>query len=350
MMKKATDESLKIARLIHVWLMEYLCEGQGFSEKTQASYEYAISLFLTFLEEKRGITAGRFNADCFSVKNIEAYLAWLKEYRNCSVASCNNRLAAVRSFLKYVAAHEPTLSYLYQNATLIMRKKDKKRQVSAISKQGMKYLFAQPNCNTKTGLRDLMLFSILYVTAGRINEILSLRIQDVRFDSTITVVTVVGKGNKIRTLPIEEKTVKLLKLYISRSHGRNPIQGSYLFYSRNTGKETMLSQDAVTKQLKMYAAKAHLLHPEVPTSISPHQIRRSRATHLLEDGVPIVQISRLLGHAHLSTTMIYVEVSNAMMVKALENVEALEMPVVAKKWKETANLALLTGIKQIKKN
>lgn len=348
-MKKATKDSLRIAQLIHVWLMEYLCEGQGFSEKTQTSYEYAISLFLSFLEEKGGITAGEFSADCFSVKNIESYLAWLKEYRNCSASSCNNRLAAVRSFLKYVAAHEPTLSYLYQNATLIMREKGKRRQVSAISKQAMKYLFEQPNLDTKTGLRDLMLFSILYVTAGRINEILSLRIQDLRFDLTISVVTVIGKGNKIRTLPLEEKTIKLLKLYIGKFHGRNPIPNNYLFYSRNTGKETKLSQDAVTKQLKMYAAKAHLLHSEVSISISPHQIRHSRATHLLEDGVPIVQISRLLGHAHLSTTMIYVEVSDAMMIKALENIEAVEMPALAKKWKETTNLALLTGIKQIKK-
>lgn len=349
-MKKATKESLKIAKLVHVWLVEYLVEGQGFSEKTQASYEYSISLFLTFLEENMKITADKFSANCFSVKNIELYLIWLKDYRNCSPSTCNNRLAAIRSFLKYVAYQEPNLIYLYQNSTLIIRKKNIRRKVSAISKTGIKHLFEQPDSNTKTGLRDLMLLSLLYVTACRINEILSLRLKDIRFDSTVTVVTVIGKGNKIRTLPLENKTTKLLELYIKKFHGKNPIPISYLFYSRNTGKESKLSQDAVTKQLKKYASKAHLLHEEVPSSTSPHQIRRSRATHLLEDGVPIVQISRLLGHSNLSTTMIYVEVSEVMMFKALKNVESIQMPEVAKKWKESSNLALLTGIKQIKKN
>ena len=110
-----------------------------------------------------------------------------------------------------------------------------------------------------------------------------------------------------------------------------------------------MSQVAVNKQLKNYARQAHESCPEVPVAMHAHQIRHGRASHWLEDGLNIVQISRLLGHSQIETTMVYLDVTNEMKAAALAKVEDDSVTKMPKKWKQDMNLASLCGIKSIKK-
>lgn len=128
-----------------------------------------------YLDEKRGITINSLSSDCFSRSVIEEWILWLKNDRNCCAATCNNRLACLRVFLKYLGSKEIDYLYLYHDATLIPRLKEPKTKVKGMSKNAVKALMSVPDVTNKTGRRDLALIILLYATACRIDEVLSLK-------------------------------------------------------------------------------------------------------------------------------------------------------------------------------
>ncbi|ETR69181.1 MAG: hypothetical protein OMM_09825, partial [Candidatus Magnetoglobus multicellularis str. Araruama] len=162
---------------------------------------------------------------------------------------------------------------------------------------------------------------IIYSTAARIDEILSLKIEQLHLDAEKPNATIIGKGSKIRTLYLLPKAVAHLKNYLKEFHGETPIPKAYVFYSRNFGPHGKMSQTAVNKQLKKHARTAHQICDEVPLNIHAHQLRHAKASHWLEDGMNIVQISFLLGHEQLQTTMIYIDITTEQELKALATLE-----------------------------
>ena len=108
-------------------------------------------------------------------------------------------------------------------------------------------------------------------------------------------ITIIGKGNKIRTLYLLPKAVVHLKKYLREFHGDTLYPGAYVFYSRNTGIYGKMSQTAVNKQLKKHAKNAHEICDEVSLDLHAHQLRHAKASHWLEDGMNIVQISFFWG-------------------------------------------------------
>ena len=125
-------------------------------------------------------------------------------------------------------------------------------------------LLAEPDTSRKTGIRDLALMVVLYATAARIDEILSIRIQDLHLDVDKPYVVIIGKGDKMRTLYLLPKAVAHIKLYMKVFHGVNPLPTAYLFYSRNKGLHEKLSQSAIRKMLKKYADQCHSKCEDVP--------------------------------------------------------------------------------------
>ncbi len=348
-MRKNSDLTAIISRFVGDWIQRYLPVQKVRSDKTIEAYEYALSLFLEFLESEKVIDGLRIVPDSFCRDNIEAWLLWLAKTRGCCADTCNNRLAAIRAFLKYVARENKSLAYLFQEAVLVPQRKTYRKPVEGVSKKAMAAILSIPDQKTKTGRRDLALFSTMYNTAVRLDEILSLRIKDLKTNVSLPTITVLGKGSKLRTLMLMPKTVKHLQRCIREFHGASPEPNSYIFYSRNTGPAGKMSQVAVNKQLKNYARQAHESCPEVPMAMHAHQIRHARASHWLEDGLNIVQISRLLGHAQIETTMVYLDVTNEMKATALAKVEDDSVTKMPKKWKQDMNLASLCGIKPIKR-
>ena len=304
-MKKANNEACKLAQYIHNWINVYTPSIQSNSPHTIRTYIITLSLFAGFLEKEKKVDPSSLNAGCFSREYIEEWILRLKHHRNCSQETCNIRLAALRIFLKYLAGKDISYLSLYQCATLIPRQKVIRKKVTGMSKNAIKTLLSTPNVSTKTGQRDLVLLIVLYCTAARIDEILSMKISQLHLETSKPHITVIGKGRKIRTLYVLPKAVTHLKKYLRGFHSFVPNPDAYVFYSRTKGIFGKMSPEGVNKQLKRYAAIAHNACNEVPVNLHAHQIRHAKASHWLEDGMNIVQISFLLGHEQLSTTMIY---------------------------------------------
>jgi site-specific recombinase XerD len=349
-MKKATNESIIIARHINAFLNEYVPSQKSCSSHTLKSYHYALALYIGFLETEKGIRTGSLCGECFRRTIIEEWLLWLMNLRGCSPETCNNRLASLRAFLRYLGSREILLLYLSEDATRIPRKKEVRKKVKGMSKKAVQVLLAVPDLSIKTGRRDLALMIIIYSTAVRIDEILSLKTEQLHLDAEKPNVTIIGKGRKIRTLYLLPKVVAHLRKYLKEFHGDTPNPEAYIFYSRNTGEHGKMSQTAVNKQLKKHARAAHDMCDEVPLDLHAHQLRHAKASHWLEDGMNIVQISFLLGHEQLQTTMVYIDITVEQELKALATLEDENDKKVSKKWKNVkGGLAEFCSVKAMKK-
>ena len=175
-MNKVKNEAKEITKYISDFIINYIYT-QTESSHTLKSYRIALQLYLEFLE-KNGINTLNINYECFSVSNIEKWMEWLINMRKSKPQSVNNRLAALRVFLKYLGKKNLSLLHIYTEASEISRKKTPKVKVKGISKEGIKILFNVMNQSTLTGRRDITMFVLMYNTAARINEILSLKLKD----------------------------------------------------------------------------------------------------------------------------------------------------------------------------
>ncbi len=349
-MKKANKESTALARHIHSFLADYVPSQKSQSEHTLRSYEYAIALFIGFLENEKGISPEKLQGDNFDGGTIEEWLRWLADNRGCSPETCNNRLASLRVFLKYLGRQDISLLYLYETASCIPRRKEMHRKVKGMSKEAVRALMAAPDTSTISGRRDLALIVTIYSTAARIDEILSMKVKQLHLDGNKPHATIIGKGSKIRTLYLLPKAVAHIKSYLREHHGMAPNPDAYVFYSRNVGPHGKLSQMAVSNRLKKQAATAHESCAEVPLGLHAHQLRHAKASHWLDDGMNIVQISFLLGHEQVQTTMMYLDVTTEQVAKALVTLEEENDRKAPKKWKADADsLANFCGVRSITK-
>lgn len=332
-MKKATNEAIAVSRSISSFLNEYAPIHITGSDNTLKSYETALKLYIEFLENTKKVTAASLNWNCFQNAWIEEWLAWLKDVRKCKAASCNVRLGSLRAFLKYVGNQNVSLLNIYQEATAIKKRKTPKRKVEGLTKEAVKTLLEMPDQSTPIGRRDLTFMILIYATATRISEILSLKVGQVHLDGKKPYISVIGKRDKIRTAYLLPKAVSHIRQYLKEQHGDTPNPDAYLFFSRVGGKHCMITPPAIDKRLKMYASGAHDICPDVPLSLHPHQFRHAKASHWLEDGINIVQISFLLDHANLQTTMVYIDISREQELNALATLESEKDKKVSPKWK-----------------
>lgn len=224
------------------------------------------------------------------------------------------------------------------------------QKVNGLTRNAVAAILAEPDQRTKTGVRDLTFLTVLYGTAARIDEVLSMKIGSLRLDFVKPYANVVGKGDKVRTLYLPPRAVAHLKQYIRIFHGTNPDTDAYVFYSRNIGPNGKMSQAAIRKMLKKYAATAHEKCSDVPLDLHAHQFRHAKATHWLEDGVNIVQISFLLGHEQLDTTMRYLDITTEQEIAALSTLEEERHKNIRPKWNsEKDSLSAICNLHRLKK-
>ena len=327
-MTKINNKALEIIEYINKYLNEYLKNVKTTSKNTLKGYKDSLKIYLEYLE-LNGITTMKLNYDCFSIERIENWLVYLKEIRKNSNQTINLRLIGLKVFLEFLGKKDISLLYIYSSASTIEKRKAIKPKVKSVSKVGIQCFFDIINQKSKTGRRDLTMYVLMYNTAARLDEILSLRLCDLQLDVVNPYVTIIGKGNKMRTLYLLPKTVEYLKNYIQENH-LNSNKNDFLFFSKIKGKQFKLTEQAIEKQVKKWAEIANNISSEVPINLHPHQFRHSAATHWLDDGMNIVQISYLLGHESLETTMIYLEITTAQKAKALETLPDL---TTEKVWK-----------------
>ena len=331
-MKKANKDAIEVARLISNFLSDYAPIHVSKSLNTLRSYQITLSLYLSFLEEVISVTPASLCVKHFERVYVEKWLKWLSDTRLCSPATCNVRLGALRAFLKYVSSRKIEYLYLYSEATEIPLRKTPKEKVRGMSKAAVKALLTIPDTSTLTGIRDLVLVLVLYSTAARIDEVLSIKLKHVHLNVSNPYISIIGKGNKTRTLYILPKVASHIKKYLAIYHQNASDPEAYLFYSKIKGIHEKMTQPAVDKRLKAMASIAINTCSEVPKQLHAHQFRHAKASHWLEDGMNIIQISFLLGHENVETTMKYLDITLESERKALQTLENEAERKIKPKW------------------
>ena len=325
-------EAAIIARYVSDFLCNYAPTFLTTSPCTLKSYRDALKLYMDFLE-KQGINASNLSRRYLEKVWIEKWIVWLKDDRKCSQDTCNVRLGSFRAFLEYLAAQNVEFLYLYQESKQIRRQKCIKKKIKGFTRKAVSAMLSAPDLTTKTGRRDLVFIALLYATAARLDEIRSLKICQLHLHAEKPYVNLIGKGGKIRTAYLLPKIVSYIKIYLRDFHDAIPDPDAYLFYSRVGNKKEKLTEAALAKRIKICAARAHEICPDVPLDAHAHQFRHAKASHWLEDGMNVVQVSFLLGHAQLETTMRYLDISIDDKAKAIATLQSETDPCIPKKWK-----------------
>lgn len=331
----------------------FICDAEtNRSMHTIISYKVSMKLFLDFMQNVRHQTITKLCLESFGYENVKGYQHWLYNEKRCSAQTANLRVSQIRSFFKYMGKRDPSYYAMYLSLISIEEIKYVKNQhiVEPLTRDCVKTLVAEQNLHTTVGLKYATLISMMYNGALRINECVSLRIKDLHLKSGHSYAIVKGKGNRTRTVYLSKKMEKLLCSYIERFHGKNPIDEHYLFFSPEKGFCYPLCQRSVNKYLDKCSMIVHEKHPEMPAHIHSHQFRHAMATHLLEDGLNIAQISKMLGHKSIDTTMHYLGFTISMQEQAISKIESAAASSIKPKWKtkeSTKTILQLFGIQGI---
>lgn len=319
-MKQADKE------LVGYWLRRYLTEYlpvvRNMSRNTIASYRDALRQLLEYVVDK-GLSPDTLHVEEITPDLITGFLLYLEQTKNCSIQTRNLRLSAIHGFAGYISTSEPQYLFWYTKLKAIpIKRRGPKEQdekavpeISYLEKDEMKTLLSIPDRTTSQGTRDYALLMFLYNSGARATEAVNLRIQDIAIGDgkRSALVTIRGKGNKTRVCPLWDSTVKLLQPYMKR----NPYEPVFLNRYGNP-----ITRYGVYELVARYAARAAEIMPSISgKNVSPHTIRHSTASHLLEAGVDINTIRSWLGHVSVNTTNIYAEVNIRMKAKALKTCE-----------------------------
>ena len=281
------------------FLEVFLVKQCNRSLQTRESYRDALTIFMRYAESRgRNILNFRFT-DC-SYEFLLEYKEYLADTMSYSPASINQRLAAIKSYMKYCAGCDPALAQIYISVSGVPFSTVPKKQLNTLCEESVAALLQAPS-DDKRGLRDTLIMSLLFDTAIRLDELILLKAGDIYQNKEMTFFLIHGKGNKERTVSLDNKTADLLKVYMRRYHNEL-VPENPLIYTVIKGCKKPMSHRNVQKLIKKYAEKAAGENPELQSTVHPHLLRRSRATNLYQNGVPIEIVSRFLGHSSLETT------------------------------------------------
>lgn len=312
-METATD----FAKYLTKFFTEYLVGERGASSHTIRSYSDTFTLVLTYMDKVRHIAADRLNLSHFYRDTVLDFLDWLQKERECANSTRNQRLAALHSFFKYMQYEDAKHLDQWQNILSIKVKRPEKRSsVNYLTVEGIKFLLEQIPVNTKEGRRNLALLALLYDSGARVHEIIDLSPSSLNLNKPCYI-TLLGKGNKKRIVPLQDEQVKLLVSYMKENRLDNPAYNQRPLFANNRGEK--LTNSGVTYILNLYAHNARILKPElIPEKISPHTLRHTKAMHLLQSGVNLIYIRDILGHVSVQTTEIYARADSKQKREALE--------------------------------
>lgn len=324
-------------RYLTRFLSQYLPGQKNVSPHTIASYRDTFKLFLTYCETCRGLSPERLTMIRLTKELVLGFLNWIETERHCSIHTRNHRLAVIHSFCRYCQKEFPENLYETQKILAIPNKKSEKPLVSYLTGDEMRIILAMPDSSTKDRFRDLVLLSVLYDTAARVDELIKLKVKDVRLMNP-AVITLHGKGGKVRQVPIMTNTKSLLESYMNTSKICSGMAAteSFLFVNQ---KRQKLSRWGISYIINKYVEQAKKdITFTVRFPVTPHIFRHSKAMHLLQSGVNLIYIRDFLGHSECSTTEIYARADSEMKRKAIENAYPDLVPDGLPKWEEDGDL------------
>ena len=341
---KNNNQSPPFFSMTYEFLQVYLSKQCGRSPHTVESYRDALSLFRRYIVETIGISIGKFTfAEC-TRDCMLGFMNYLSKL-NSKASTRNHRLAALRSYLAFVADKDVSLQSIELEVKRVPQCRMMKAEKTVLPEEAITAILKQPP-NTKMGLRDRTIMTLLYDSAARLAEVLGLSVSDVSVDSDNPYIRVNGKGSKERTVPISPQTAAHLAHYMSVYHGKGNSDRQLLFYTVIKNQISMISEANVERFIRDYARKARSSCPSIPDRVHPHMFRRARATQLYQNGVSLPVVSRLLGHASLETTRLYAQPSLQMLREAIESVETLKQKAEKPIWEgDEATMAKLSGLR-----
>lgn len=281
---------------LHEDVEDYLRYSQierGLSDNTITAYRQDLTDFLAFLK-KENLTAWPTEA-----VDIDAFLAEQRDL-NKATSSISRMISSLRKFYQWLVRQN--IQKLNPMLEIDSPKKEHRLPV-ALSVDEVNRLLEQPNVNEKLGLRDRALLETLYATGIRVSELINLKFNDLHEE--LKLLKVFGKGSKERLIPISDVAVTWIKSYQEKVRdslllkaGKN---SDYIFLNNRGGA---LTRQAVWQIIKQYCQLAG-----IKKNVTPHTLRHTFATHLLENGADLRVVQEILGHSDISTTQIYTNLS-----------------------------------------
>jgi len=307
-------KNLDFAEHLASYLSKHLPLQQGASVNTIKSYRDSFSIFLRYCRDVLKIKPEKLTMKTLSRKIVEDYLLWLEQERGCGINTRNHRLTTIHAFLRYVAVESPECLDICKSILAIELKRAPKKAIDYFSVDELKTIFSQPNIRTVGGKRDLAILTLLYDSAARVQELVDLRLKDVRHERPATV-RLTGKGDKGRIVPLMPDSAKILSDYIATLQDTSPER--YLFLNKKGEK---LSRSGIEFIIGKYVSAANNNENRLSCEkATPHIFRHSKAMHLVQAGVNIIYIRDLLGHVSVQTTEVYARTDSDAKRKALEN-------------------------------
>ena len=313
------------------YFTKHLAGVRNLSGNTIKSYRDTFCLLLQFLYEEMRLKPEKVKLSSITDKTVKDFLAWLESNRDNSVSTRNLRLAAIHAFYRYVLMQNPELLLPAQRILAIPLKKKESKPVKYLPENILKDLLACPDQSDKYGIRDTALLCLLYDSGARVQEIIDLSLSDVRLE-TLATVRLLGKGRKVRIVPLMTPTAKVLEKYLDAWRLKPKTMPDASLFVNHQGNR--LTRPGVTYILKKYMSDIGADE----NLITPHVIRHSKAMHLLRANVDLNYIRDFLGHVNTSTTEVYARADAEMKRKAFEKAH-FDVPLENQTtWQKNENL------------
>lgn len=304
------------AKWIERFFSEYLPHERNASPNTIVSYRDAFVGFISYMATCKDIIPDRLKLDALTQENVIGYLRWLVDVKSASPQTRNFRLAAIRSFCNYLQYRQVDRLKQWQDIRVIPQLKTSVKAFEYLTLEGMKLLLEQPDRSTSKGRRHLALLSLMYDTGARVQEMADLTADSLRIASEPFTIRIIGKGRKVRIVPLSKEQVVLFKEYMAENAKALSLSSAPLFQNYRGEK---LTRKGIAYILETYADMARKISLDlIPERLSPHSLRHTRSMHLLQAGVHIVHLRDILGHISIQTTDIYARADSKAKREALE--------------------------------
>ena len=310
-----------IASYMSIFLQEYLPKQRGFSLHTCDTYAYSFQLLFTFVSKRLRLSPCEITLDQLEPSMIVDFLDYLEINRDCTVSTRNVRLAAIKSFFRFLQYRLPAALDQIHKILAIPLKKTESKSVDHLSEEETQAILRAPNLQTRTGVRDHAMI-LLTLSAGlRVSELLGLSLYDFK-QHPRTEILIHGKGRRERVLPLWKQTANCLRKWLSV---RGNIDSLELFV--NARGEPM-TRWGFSYLLKKYVHHATDSCPSLKDKIiSPHILRHTCAMKVLQATHDIRKVALWLGHSSTRTTEIYVRADPT---DKLDAIEAITPPKLRK--------------------